>query len=123
MELAPRAATGHRVRARRRHSGPIADGDGGEAARCRRPAYRVLVGDRRRQRQHDPLPLLIDRHAHRAVHTSEQTVQPKPHGHPSGRMLGGEGVVRPAYRARLMIVEEERTNAHAHLAHARRDAR
>ncbi len=57
---APRAATGHRVRARRPRSRPIADGDGGEATRRHRPAHRVLIRDRRRQRPHDPRAVLID---------------------------------------------------------------
>ncbi len=66
MRPAPRAATGHRVRARCSCSRPIADGDGGAAAR-RRPAHGVLVGDRRRPRDHDPCAVLIDRRAGHAL--------------------------------------------------------
>jgi len=50
-----------KVRARRPGSWPIAEGDGGAAARRRRPVHRVLGGDRRRHCPHDPLPVLIDR--------------------------------------------------------------
>ncbi len=54
----PRVATGRRVGANR----PIADGDGGEAAR------------RRRQREHDPRAVLIDRGDRCAVHALRRQI-------------------------------------------------
>ncbi len=45
-----------RDRGTRPRSGPIVDGDGGEAGRRHRPAHGVLIRDRRRQRQHDRAP-------------------------------------------------------------------
>jgi len=63
VRLAPRVATGHRVRggATPPRSRPIVEGDGGEAACRRRPAHRVLRGHRRRRRPHDPRAVLSDR--------------------------------------------------------------
>jgi len=49
----------------RPRSGAIADGDrDGDA---RRPTHQVLGGERRRQRTHDPLGVLIDRRAAHAL--------------------------------------------------------
>jgi len=57
----PARSDGASGRGGRPGSGPIADGDGGAAGRRHRPAHRVLIRDRRRQREHDPLAVLIDR--------------------------------------------------------------
>jgi len=65
-KLAPRAATGREVGARHPGSRPIGDGD--EDADARRLAHQVLGGERRRQRTHDPLGVLIDRRAAHALH-------------------------------------------------------
>ncbi len=59
-EGGPARSDGAQGTARRPGSQPIAVGEGGAAARRRRPAHGVRGGNRRRQRPHDPRAVLSD---------------------------------------------------------------
>jgi len=58
----------------RPRSGAIVDGVGDDDARRRRPIHRVLRGNRRRQRPHDPRAVLSDHRDRRGTHALRRQI-------------------------------------------------
>jgi len=115
---APRAATGRRGGASRPGSRPIAHGESDEAPssspRSRGPGRVLSLAPRTRPARRPERPYRPPRHLCPA----------SPHAHLSAAYaMGGRGECVVQAPVQAPAGEEERTDAHAHLAHARRDAR